>query len=81
MKRGFWIGKWIIDLGALPLSAGFGAVREGRFDLALRAQGSVWSVCGAWWGLMAVLWAGAEECGGYGEGAGIIQGISADPLL
>ena len=47
----------------------------GRFDLALRVVGGVWSACGvggAWWGLVAVLWAGAEECGGDGAGAGII---------
>ena len=50
----------------------FWAVKAGGVDLALRATGGVWSACGAWWGLMAVLWAGAEECGGYGAGAGII---------
>jgi hypothetical protein len=36
---------------------------------------------GASWGLVEVLWAGAEECGSNGAGAGIVWGISADPLL
>ena len=31
--------------------------------VALRAQDGVWSASGVWWGLEAVLWAGAEECG------------------
>ena len=39
--------------------------------VALRAQGGVGIACGVWWavcggslwGLLAVLWAGAEECG------------------
>ena len=52
VKGGFWIGKWIIDLGALPAPQGSGAVNAGRLDLVLRAQGGVWSACGAWWGLM-----------------------------
>ena len=36
---------------------------------------------GVVWGLMAVLWAGAEECCSGRAGAGIIERISADPLL
>ena len=39
--------------------------------VALRAQDGVWSACGVWWGLEAVLWAGAEECGD-GEASGFI---------
>ena len=31
--------------------------------VALRAQGGVWSACEAWWGLAAVLWAGAVKIG------------------
>ncbi len=49
---------WVLFL----LSAGFWALKAGRFDLVLRALGSVWSACGASWGLVAVLWAGGEEC-------------------
>ena len=45
---------WIIDLGALPLSGGFGAVKAGRFDLALRALGGVVSSCGEWWGVWSL---------------------------
>ena len=75
------------------------AVKAGGVELAVRAVGGVWSACegfgGVVWGLMAVLWAGAEECcsgravGGAGEMqecsggrvSGIIESISADPLL
>ena len=32
------------------LSAGFWAVKAGRFDLVLRALGGVWSACGVLWG-------------------------------
>ena len=64
--RCFWIGMWIIDLGALPALGRILGGQGGGVDLAWRAVGSVGvpvGSCGAWWGLMAVLWAGAEECG------------------
>ena len=53
------------------LSAGFWAVKAGRFDLVLRALGGVWSACGVLWGLVAVSWEGVEEYFSYGAGAGI----------
>ena len=59
-----WIGKWIIDLGALPALWRILGGQGGGSDLALRALGGVWSACGSWWGLVGrggVLWAGAEE--------------------
>ena len=34
----------------------------------MRALGGVWSASGAWWGLVGVLWAGAEECGRWNDG-------------
>jgi len=43
-------------LGALPAPQGSGAVNAGRFDLALKSQGGVWSACDAWWGLVGSLW-------------------------
>ena len=61
-----------------PLSAGFWG---GQGGVALRALGGVWSACGVLVGRGWVLWAGAEECGSDGAGAGIIEGISADLLL
>ena len=51
-----------------PLSAVFWAVKAGSFDLALRAA----SGDGVTVGSCGVLWAGAEECGSYGAGAGIL---------
>ena len=53
--------------------------------VALRAQGGVGIACGVWWavcggslwGLLAVLWAGAEECGRWEA----LQVLSACCLL
>ncbi len=44
LESGLWI--WVL----CPLSAGFWAVKAGRFDLALRVVGGVWSACWVWWG-------------------------------
>ena len=49
-----------------PSRKGSGTVKAGGVVLALSAVGvSAASAVpvGAWWGLVAVLWAGAEECG------------------
>ena len=45
--------------------------------VALRAQDGVWSACVCVVGLMAVLWAGAEECGRWEA----LQVLSACCLL
>ena len=57
VKGRFWIGKWIIDLGALPaLGRVLGGQGGGGVDLVLRALGGVWGACGAWWGLVGAWW-------------------------
>ena len=60
---------WKVDYGfgcSARFRWGFGAVKARGVELAVRAVGGVWSACegfgGVVWGLMAVLWAGAEEC-------------------
>ena len=46
---------WVLCL----LSGRVWGGQGGGSDLALRAVGSVWGACEAWWGLTVVLWAGA----------------------
>ena len=72
-------------MGALPAPQGSGAVKAGRLGIGVEGTGRrlecLWGLVGAWWGLVAVLWAGAEECGSDGAGAGMISRINADSLL
>ena len=60
--RGAACRCFLADPAGVPLWV-FVAINAEHFDLALRALGGVWSAYGALWGLAAVLWAGAEECG------------------
>jgi len=57
----------MIDLDALPAPQGSGAVNAGRFDLALKALGGVWSACV---GLVEVL---SGLCGGLVGGGGRVR--------
>ena len=69
------ICEFSVTLGALLLLL-LGLFGRGcsAAELALRALGSVWSAS-------RVLWAGAEECCGYGAGAGILCLLPAARLM
>ena len=54
---------WKVDYGFVCSARsrkGFGAVKAGRFDLALKALGGVWSACGVLWAVAA----GVRQMGG-----------------
>ena len=46
-----WKVDYVFGCSA-PFRWGFGAVKAGGVDLALRAMGGVWSACGVWWGVV-----------------------------